>query len=422
MHGSSSVPSGTTTIVAHSALDPSAGISIREGVGIVGVSPSHSAGVHRKATIVEKFPAELACPASSACVVVVRKRVLAVVFAFDPVVEIDIDRPARGGFPFTLARYRDEHSTSAALGTLLRDAFALHNACKAGDTRRIAKLRRKLTARARRERRPVVRDATRLALVTEQCGTAPDLALARAVLEEIDPTSPALSLWTYGLVRARALLGRPATADAAIDEVIAKHPDVDVGAFLLERLAVDAGSRGDTDAEQRYDARLAAPRFARTVIADLRRFQVALRAPLRVHTGDAMPEVSFPALDGSSWLATADLRGAPQLVYFGASWCGGCIASLPKLHRFAAEHPEVRIVYVLWDSAEDAATFARERAPLPGTVVRADERSRGAIQAAFFELVALPSFVLADGEGRVVATSVDHELGELAGVLPADSP
>ena len=49
--------------------------------------------------------------------------------------------------------------------------------------------------------------------------------------------------------------------------------------------------------------------------------------------------------------------------------------------------------------------------------MRADEPSRHAIQAAFFEVVALPSFVLADAEGRVVATSVDHPIGELAPVL-----
>jgi thiol-disulfide isomerase/thioredoxin len=417
MHASSSAPlPATSRIVVHSTIDPPAGISIREGIGIVGPAPRSSASSGAKPTTFARFPAELTCPMRTACVVVVRKRALAVVFAFDPVVEIDVASGERG-FPFTLARYRDEHTTSAALGTLLREAFALHNACKAGDTRRIAKLRRKLSARARRERRPIVRDATRLALVTEQCGTAPDLELARAVLEDIEPTSPALSLWTLGLVRAREQLGRPASADAAIDEVIAKYPDPDVGAFLLHVLAFDAEKRGDADTERKMDERLGAPRFAATPTAAIRRFQLKLRSPLRVYAGDAMPEVSFPALDGSSWLATADLRGAPQLVYFGASWCGGCIASLPKLHRFAAEHPEVRIVYVLWDSAEDAATFARERAPLPGTVVRADERSRGAIQAAFFELVALPSFVLADGEGRIVATSVDHELGELAGVL-----
>lgn len=419
-HGSSSVPGSVSKIVVHSTIDPKAGISIREGLGIVGISPTSSAGVRGKREIVSRFPAELSCPSNTACVVVVRKQVLAVVFAFDPLVEIDVPAPARGGFPFTLAHYRDPHSQSAALGALLRDAFALHNACKAGDTRRIGKLRRKLTARARRERRPVLRDATRLALVTEQCGTSPDLELARTVIEDIAPTSPALSLWTHGLVRARALVGRTAAADAAIEAVIAKHPDVHVGAMLVERMAHDAGTRGDVDAERRWDARLAAPPFATTPIAGIRRFQLALRAPLRIHPGDALPAIAFPSVDGSSWLATADLRGAPQLVYFGASWCGGCIASLPKLHRFAADHPEVRILYVLWDSAEDAAAFVRERGPLPGTVVRADEPSRNAIQAAFFEVVALPSFVLADGDGRVVATSVDHEIGELAGVLPSD--
>lgn len=72
---------------------------------------------------------------------------------------------------------------------------------------------------------------------------------------------------------------------------------------------------------------------------------------------------------------------------------------------------------MLWDSPEDARAFVGEHGPIPGTVVQADPKTRNAIQSAFFKVVALPTFVLADRDGRIVATSLDHELAELPSLL-----
>jgi thiol-disulfide isomerase/thioredoxin len=407
----------TSRIVVHATMDAPAGIAIREGVAISGASPSPAGKRDAKPlAAAEGFPAELPCPMRTACVVVVRKRVLAVVFAFDPVVEIDVSLPPPGPSPFVVPHYRDAKSESAALGALLRDASALQLACTAGDEDRIAKLRRALQRRAKRDRRPLVRESARLALVTEHCGTTADFALARTVIAEIDPTSPSLSLWTQGLVRAAAQLGFPRDAMARIETAIAEHPDPDVGAFLLMRLAYAAEQLEDADAAAKYDRRLAEPRFASTQLAWYRRFELDMRAPLRVGPGDALPAIVLPPIDGTAAFATADVK-APQLLYFSASWCKGCVASLPKLRSFADAHPDVRIVYVLWDSPEDARAFIRDQAPVPGTVVQADPTTRTAIQSAFFKVVALPTFVLADAEGRIVATSLDHELADLAEAL-----
>jgi hypothetical protein len=419
-HGSSVPPGATSRVVVHSTIPAPVELRVREGVAIVGDDPS-PAGSARAATptAVAEFPAEVACRMQSLCVVVVRRHALAVVFAFDPVVEIEVERPAPTASPFVQPRYRDRRSTSAALGAVLRDASALKTACIAGDTHAIHRLRGRMHRRTKRDRRDVVRDAARLALLTESCGTAPDRSLARAVIAELDPRSPALSLWTLGLVRASEQLGGAPEAAAAIETVIAEHPDADVGAFLLSRLAFAAERRKDEDAAQQYDARLAAPRFAATPTAGARRMYVAMREPLRVGPGDTLPTVELATLDGSTSLSTAPADAAPQLVYFSASWCRGCVASLPKLHGFAAAHPDVRILYVLWDSPDDAEAFVRRRGPLPGTVALADGPARTAIRSAFFKLVALPTFVLADGTGRIVATSMDHELDELDDVLPA---
>jgi len=242
------------------------------------------------------------------------------------------------------------------------------------------------------------------------------------VIAEIDPTSPALSLWTQGLVRASAQLGHPHDATAKIETAITKHPDADVGAYLLTQLAYAAEARDESDAAAELDRRLADPRFASTPLAWYRRFELDMRAPLRVGAGAMLPAFVLSPLDGAAALATAELKGAPALLYFSASWCRGCVASLPKLRSFADAHPDVRIVYVLWDSREDAQAFIRDHGPVPGAVVQADAATRTAIQSAFFKVVALPTFVLADADGRIVATSLDHELTDLPGVLSAAGP
>lgn len=418
--------SGTSRIVVHSTMATPVGITIREAVGIDGLSATAGSVAARppksgrasdrgdEFATIDAFPAELECPLRTLCAVAVRKRVVALVFAFEPEVEIDLE-PATGPSPYVLVHYRDPTSESAALGSILAASSALRRACESADARSLAELRDVLRKRAKRDRRPVVRDSARLALVTEHCGTTTDAALAESVLH-IEPTSPALGLWTGALWRASEQLGHRKDAIAAIEAVIERHPDPDVGALLLLFMAFDAEQRGDKVARERLDRRLAEAPFAATTSARAWRFMALANDPLRVGPGDALPAVALRPLDGTAAIATDD-ASTPQLLYFSASWCRGCIESLPKLRRFADAHPDVRIVYVLWDALDDAQAFVRNHDPVPGTVVRADRGSRKALESAFMKLTVLPTFVLADREGRVITTSTQHSIADLDDVL-----
>lgn len=406
----------TSRIVVHSTMATPVGITIREALGIEGMSASAGGVAARppEFATIEAFPTELGCPMRTVCAIAVRKRVVALVFAFEPVVEIDLE-PATGPSPYALVHYRDPSSESAALGSILAASSALRSACQSADAPRLADLRDVLRKRAKRDRRPVVRDSARLALVAEHCGTQADADLAESVLH-IDPTSPALGLWTGALWRASEQLGHRKDAIAAIEAVIQQHPDPDVGALLLLFMAFDAEQRGDEAARERLDHRLAEAPFAATTSARAWRFMALANDPLRVGPGDALPAVALRPLDGGAAIATDD-ASTPQLLYFSASWCRGCIESLPKLRTFADAHPDVRIVYVLWDAMDDAQAFVRNHDPVPGTVVRADRGSRRALESAFMKLTVLPTFVLADREGRVITTSTQHSIAELDEVL-----
>lgn len=111
-------------LVVHATLDTPVGLKISPGVALAsgrandgGLLPAP--GFQR----VDSFPVQRRCRRGSMCAVVVRPRLGAVVFAFDPVVEVDLAMPengARVSFP----RYRDPESTSAALAKVHEQSTA----------------------------------------------------------------------------------------------------------------------------------------------------------------------------------------------------------------------------------------------------------------------------------------------------------
>jgi methylamine dehydrogenase accessory protein MauD len=61
-----------------------------------------------------------------------------------------------------------------------------------------------------------------------------------------------------------------------------------------------------------------------------------------------------------------DYRGRPLLVLFGSPNCGPCKVLLPELHEWAADHPEVGVLWLNLASAEENARYAQDNgATLP---------------------------------------------------------
>jgi cytochrome c biogenesis protein CcmG/thiol:disulfide interchange protein DsbE len=112
-----------------------------------------------------------------------------------------------------------------------------------------------------------------------------------------------------------------------------------------------------------------------------------------------------PELDGT-WLVPppvrlADLRGAPVVINFWASWCVPCREEAPDLARFDREmRGRARLVGVdFQDAKQDALAFVREfgwRFPN----VR-DPKGR---LAARYGLVGLPTTYVLDKQGRIART------------------
>lgn len=108
----------------------------------------------------------------------------------------------------------------------------------------------------------------------------------------------------------------------------------------------------------------------------------------------AAPDFTAQTLDGRAVQLSA-LRGKPVVLYFFASWCPACKLTSPEIDRFAAAHPEVTVLGIAAEDADDARAYLRQQPR--SFAVLADNR---AIDAGY-RVRALPTTVVVDAAGKV---------------------
>ena len=112
-------------------------------------------------------------------------------------------------------------------------------------------------------------------------------------------------------------------------------------------------------------------------------------------------EVRFSSLSGETF-STADLRGKVVLVNFWATYCGSCIAEMPKFieshNKFAPRGYETIAVAVRQDNPERVAEFVAKRA-LPFRIAL---DSSGDAARQFGNVRLTPTTFIIDREGRVL--------------------
>jgi peroxiredoxin len=138
---------------------------------------------------------------------------------------------------------------------------------------------------------------------------------------------------------------------------------------------------------------LAVGAYALVIVAAVAAF-VFLK-PASVH------EVRFSSLSGETF-STTEMRGKVILVNFWATYCGSCIAEMPKFvetHRkFAARGYDTIAVAVRQDKPERVAAFAASNA-LPFRIAL---DSSGDAARQFGNVRITPTTFLIDREGRVL--------------------
>jgi len=123
------------------------------------------------------------------------------------------------------------------------------------------------------------------------------------------------------------------------------------------------------------------------------------------------PDVVTTTLDGSRW-SLRDQRGKVVLIDFWATWCGPCVASIPKMKKIFERYrhnPAFLMVGVsLDDDAADVRKFVADQ-KIGWLQLFETGAGRNNRFAAAFNINAIPSVWLIDKQGRVAAVDLASE-------------
>jgi thiol-disulfide isomerase/thioredoxin len=118
--------------------------------------------------------------------------------------------------------------------------------------------------------------------------------------------------------------------------------------------------------------------------------------------GSAAPSVPLNQYRGTVPTALAD--GKPHLLFFWATWCAPCKASIPELLAFEGAR-DTQVIAITDEPSEQLdAFFKHYEGPFPATV--ATDELRRAFQA--YGVSGTPSFVLVDAAGNVAAQATGY--------------
>ena len=305
--------------------------------------------------------------------------------------------------------YLEPDSRSARLTALLEEELALVHACRATTTGKcggarllpdpqrvvpghdpqeaVARLRALLTAEDEA--------LATWAYFNAGCPESPmDAEFARLALREpIDPLGR--NVWPMGVARAILAAEGRSGAQSRL-EAMRAPADRELAAATLLELLHDSRRRGELDrAVMLHDA-------LRTGEGPWKGSPLNVLFAQRSVIGAAVGSIPLRTLTGER-RDPADMIGSPVLLYTAASWCAACHRDgLPELRSLVADHPDLAVLYILWDDAESAATYVATHAPIPGTVVMAGDAAQSKL-AVLLGAPAFPSFLVIDGQGRVAA-------------------
>lgn len=194
-------------------------------------------------------------------------------------------------------------------------------------------------------------------------------------------------------------------------EMFAAQEDPGLRAQLLLMELEEAAEAGEQERVAELFARLSEPRYAGSVAFELARARYDPERPLAV--GQTMPEWSFVSLDGEASVGSEQLRGRPYLLDIWSTWCGPCVREMEHLHAAydalseGGEAPVAFVTLSMDTRPELVQDFRRERWPMPWLNAHVPEAEQDELRREW-RTPGLPTTVLVDGEGRIVAA--DEEL------------
>jgi len=132
---------------------------------------------------------------------------------------------------------------------------------------------------------------------------------------------------------------------------------------------------------------------------DKEEFERRMAGYAAMKPGMPAPEIQLTGTDGKPY-GLKGIAASKLIVAFWASWCPNCERAMPKLEAFVKEHPEYGVVAVSLD--EDSAAYQKAIKLYPSMIHACEFRKWQSKAAKDYFIVASPTFVLLDGERKIV--------------------
>lgn len=110
-----------------------------------------------------------------------------------------------------------------------------------------------------------------------------------------------------------------------------------------------------------------------------------------------LPALSYPLLDGGTW-SSAEMRGKLVVLDVWATYCKPCKDAFPRLGRLVATHPDVVVIGLSVDEADDVVRAYLREVPAAFPIARDRDLS---IARAPMKVSELPTLIVLDRAGQV---------------------
>ena len=233
-----------------------------------------------------------------------------------------------------------------------------------------------------------------------------DSNMTNRVFSDILPTSPLWSLSPFSIY-STSLSGLSKRTDNYIHEMEEKNVDINVRANLaVNRMMMAQYNRKTEEYYKLYDKMVT--EFKDTDVGKTTKERFSRE--LKLKTGMPVPDFSFVSMDNPKVAYTKKtLLGRVYLLDFWSTWCGGCVAEMENLHKaYEKFKPKgFEILSLSFDGKlEDVIKFRTNKWKMPwfNSLI---EKGFDNDVVKQFDIIGVPSPVLVDKAGKIVALNED---------------
>jgi len=233
-----------------------------------------------------------------------------------------------------------------------------------------------------------------------------DSNIVRLMYSEILPTSPLWSINPF-LPQYFSMTGDKEKAEKYIKEMEEKNADINVRAYLvMNRMATAQYSHKTEEYFKLYDRMVT--EFKDTDVGKMTKERFS--RDLKLKAGTFVPDFSFVSMDDPKIVHTnKTLLGRVYLLDFWSTWCGGCVAEMENLHKAYEKFRSkgFEILSLSFDGKlENVIKFRKNKWKMPWFNSLIEKGFDNDIVKQF-DIIGVPSPILVDKTGKIVALNED---------------